>query len=38
MAIYSYCVGMAEGALPEARKIMDPEAPAKPSRRKKVDP
>jgi hypothetical protein len=37
MAIYSYCVGMAEGALPEARKIMDPEAPAKPSRRKKAD-
>jgi hypothetical protein len=37
MAIYSYFVGFTEEALPEARKIMDPEAPLKPARRKKLD-
>mmetsp|Transcript_28432 Transcript_28432/g.70411 ORF Transcript_28432/g.70411 Transcript_28432/m.70411 type:complete len:343 (-) Transcript_28432:1320-2348(-) len=37
MAIYSYTVGFTEEALPEARKIMDPEAPLKPPRRKKLD-
>lgn len=38
MLVYSYCVGFSEDALPEARKIMDPNAPLKPARRKKVDP
>ena len=37
MAIYSYVVGFTEEALPEARKIMDPNAPVKPARRKKVE-
>jgi len=38
MVVYSYCVGFTEDALPTARKIMDPDAPQKPARRKKVDP
>mmetsp|Transcript_40280 Transcript_40280/g.62877 ORF Transcript_40280/g.62877 Transcript_40280/m.62877 type:complete len:342 (+) Transcript_40280:161-1186(+) len=38
MLVYSYCTGISEDALPETRKIMDPNAPLKPSRRKKVDP
>lgn len=38
MLVYSYCVGFSEEALPEARKLMDPNAPLKPARRKKVDP
>ena len=37
MAIYSHVVGFTEDAMPEARKIMDPHAPPKPSRRKKID-
>ena len=37
MLIYSYCMGFTEDALPQARKIMDPYAPQKPSRRKKVE-
>mmetsp|Transcript_764 Transcript_764/g.2022 ORF Transcript_764/g.2022 Transcript_764/m.2022 type:complete len:354 (+) Transcript_764:132-1193(+) len=37
MAVYSYVVGFTEEALPGARKIMDPNAPLKPARRKKLD-
>lgn len=37
MAAYSYTVGFTEEAMPAARKIMDPNAPLKPARRKKLD-
>ena len=37
MLIYSWVTGISEGALEQAREIMDPYAPKKPARRKKVD-
>jgi hypothetical protein len=37
MLIYSWVTGISEGALEKAREIMDPYAPKKPARRKKVD-
>ena len=37
MLIYSWVTGVSDGALEESRTIMDPHAPKKPARRKKVE-
>lgn len=37
MLIYAWVTGISEGALEAAREIMDPYAPKKPARRKKVE-